>query len=54
MVTEQLKQYLPFGENGLELPAVRTSNVAGQTMIVRLFNVDWNPDFAPNAFDLKP
>ena len=54
LVTEQLKQYLPFGENGLELPAVRTSNVAGQTMIVRLYNVDWNPDFAPNAFDLKP
>ena len=54
MVKEQLKQYLPYGENGLEMPAIRTSNLAGQTMTVRLYSVDWNPDFAPNAFDLKP
>lgn len=53
MVKEQLKQYLPYGENGLELPAIRTSNLAGQTMTVRLYSVDWNPEFEPNAFDLK-
>ena len=28
--------YIPFGDNGLKLPASRTSAVAGQTMTIRV------------------
>ena len=53
-VTETLGQYIPFGELGLQLPATRTSNVAGQTMTIRVAAASFNPEFADNAFDLQP
>ena len=52
-VLETLDQYIAFGDNGLKLPAVRTSNVGGQTMTIRLASVTFNPEFSDNAFDLR-
>ena len=50
-VLETLDQYIAFGDNGLQVPAVRTSNVGGQTMTIRTAKVTFNPDFAADAFN---
>ena len=54
VTTEVMSQYLAFGDLGLQLPATKTSTVAGQTMTVRIAAVTFNPEFADNAFDLQP
>ena len=54
VTTEVMSQYLAFGDLGLQLPATKTSTVAGQTMTVRIAVVTFNPEFADNAFDLQP
>jgi hypothetical protein len=54
MATESMDQYLPFGDNGLKLPATKNSMVAGQSMIVRIATATFNPEFAANAFELRP
>ena len=50
-VLETLDQYIAFGDNGLQIPAVRTSNVGGQTMTIRTAKATFNPDFAEDAFN---
>lgn len=50
-VLETLDQYIAFGDNGLQIPAVRTSNVGGQTMTIRTAKATFNPDFADDAFN---
>ncbi|MDA0940837.1 MAG: pitrilysin family protein [Bacteroidetes bacterium] len=54
MATESMDQYLAFGDNGLKLPATKSSTVAGQSMIVRIAAATFNPEFAANAFALQP
>jgi len=54
MTMESLDQYLAFGDNGLKLPATKSSTVAGQSMIVRIAKATFNPEFAANAFELQP
>ena len=54
MATESMDQYLVFGDNGLKLPATKSSTVAGQSMIVRTASATFNPEFAANAFELQP
>ncbi len=52
-VLETLDQYIAFGDNGLKLPAVRTSNVGGQTMTIRTAKATFNPAFADDAFQIQ-
>ena len=54
MATESMDQYLAFGDNGLKLPATKSSTVAGQSMIVRIATATFNPEFAASAFELQP
>jgi outer membrane lipoprotein-sorting protein len=51
-VLEMLDQYIAFGDNGLQIPAMRTSNVGGQTMTIRTAKATFNPDFSDDAFNL--
>jgi zinc protease len=53
-MTESLGQYIPYGDLGLKMPATRSTNVAGQSMIFRIGSATFNPEFAENAFDLQP
>ena len=52
-VVESLDQYIAFGDNGLQIPTVRTSNVGGQTMTIRTAKATFNPTFADDAFNLQ-
>ena len=52
-VLETLDQYIAFGDNGLKLPAVRTSNVGGQTMTIRTAKATFNPAFADDSFQIQ-
>ncbi len=52
-VLEMLDQYIAFGDNGLQIPAMRTSNVGGQTMTIRTAKATFNPDFSDDAFNLQ-
>jgi hypothetical protein len=51
---EQLDLYVPFGELQLQLPSQRTTSAGGQTMIVRVIRVEFNPAFEDGVFDLRP
>ena len=51
---EQLDLYVPFGELQLQLPSQRTTSAGGQTMIVRVIQVEFNPAFEDGVFDLRP
>ena len=52
-VVETLDQYVAFDDNGLQIPAVRTSSVGGQTMTIRTAKATFNPAFADDAFNLQ-
>lgn len=54
IMIETLEHYVAFGDNGLKMPSTKSSNVGGQTMTIRTAKATFNPEFADNAFDLRP